>query len=221
MKKLSLLIFFVSASLFKMSGQSDSAFNEIGVNATYFIQQFAPGTFRNNFISPYMVTYEHRFGSLGVRAGLGYNVMTRLDLPDDSNGQTTFKLDSVQIMGRVGIVFYKNPHKRWSVKYGVDGTIGRISHRSVTTSKDLFGNDITSKVGDRANQIGLSPFLMIQFHLNQHFSFATEILLNGAITRNVHFESNDQFPDFDVNRQSINSSFNITPPANLYFIYRF
>ncbi len=221
MKKLSLFILFVSTGMFKMSGQSDSAFHEIGVNATYFIQQFSPGTFNNNFISPYMLTYEHRFGSLGVRAGLGYTARTRLDLPDDSNGQTTFQQDSAQILGRVGLVFYQNPHKRWSVKYGVDGTIGRMSNRSITTLKDLFGNDVTTKIGDRANQIGLSPFLMIQFHLNKHFSFATELLFNGVFTRNVHFESNSQFPDFDVTRTSFNTSFNITPPANLYFIYRF
>jgi hypothetical protein len=221
MKRLSLLIFFLSAGMFEMSGQNDSVFNEIGVNATYFIQQFSPGTFRNNFISPYMLTYEHRFGAFGVRAGLGYNAKTRMDAPDDSNGQTSFQLDSVQVFSRVGLVFYNSPHKRWSVKYGVDLTYARIGHRSVTKVKDLFGNDIISKIGDRANQVGLSPFFMVQFHLNSHFSFATEILLNGFINRNMHFESNSQFSDFDVNRVSLNTSFNITPPANLYFIYRF
>jgi hypothetical protein len=221
MKRLSLLILFLSAGLCKIQGQSDSSFHEIGLNATYFIEQFSPGSFRNNLISPYMLTYERRFGSLGIRAGLGYNARTRLDLPDDSNGQTTFQLDSLQAFSRVGLVFYKNPHKRWSVKYGIDATFGRISRRSITTLKDLFGNDVTTKIGDRANQAGLSPFLMIQFHMNSHFSFATEILLNGILIRNVHFESNDQFPDFDVNRVSLNTSFTITPPANLYFIYRF
>lgn len=220
MKRLTPIIsLFLWASI---ASAQDSTFVEMGINATPFVNQYLDfGSGNGEFSSPYMITYEQKFGRLGSRVGLGIVANNRNDMP--INGKPTepeFHESSNKLDARWGAVLYKHLSKHWDLKYGIDAVFTLDKDKNWTVVKNVFGEEVTNTNSLITWQGGLAPFLFVQFHFTDHFSIATELIgraTYGEIVTKVH---SSEFPEFATRQESRTMNFNIAPPIALYFIFR-
>lgn len=201
----------------------DTTFHEIGLNATPFVNQYLNLGAGSNFVSsPYMVTYEHRFGCIGGRFGIGATATKSTDNPvNDKPTEPALHNNTSTLNLRLGAVLYKDLSKRWSLKYGVDGVFSRGSSKSWTVVSDLFGQEIKSTTSNMNWRVGAAPFIFAQWHVTDHFSLGTEILATLTFGEDVDKVTNTAFPEFDTSQKSSSVNFSIDPPTALFFIFRF
>ena len=132
----------IAAVLFGTSltsiAQSDSSFVEVGMNVVPVFRSLQK---ENSDIpySPYALTIEKKFKSLGLRLGAGYHSDSFNELAGQSNGNTDFVIDTTALDLRLGLVFYKNFKNNFSIKYGVDGVISNSSKSYNTVFIDEIG----------------------------------------------------------------------------------
>ncbi len=221
MKPLFSFILFVATSLSAIA-QTAVSFNEIGLNATPFINQYLDfNKDSNDVLSPYMISYEHRFNKLGFRVGLGLFSSDDLHQPDDDNTEPSIRNTTTNFSIRTGAVFYKDITQKFSLKYGLDAFFKYNLDKSVTSTTDLFGAKQIVSISDLSYEVGLSPFVFIQFHLSPHCSLGTELLGRLSYLRETTKEDDSKFPDFSDEQTSKGTRFSIDPPTALFFIFRF
>ncbi len=221
MKHLSTFLLFVL--LVNKSFAQDSTFVELGINATPFVNQYLDfGSGDGEFSSPYMITYERKFGKLGSRVGLGVIANNSNDKP--INGKPTepeFHRSAMQLDARLGAVLYKSLSNRWNLKYGMDAVVTVNNNKNWTVVRNVFGELVINTNSINEWQGGLAPFLFVQFHITKHFSIATELIgraTYGEIVTKVH---SSEFPEFATRQESTTMNFNIAAPTALYLIFRF
>lgn len=206
-----------------IASAQDSTFKELGLNATPFINQYLDfGSGNGEFSSPYMITYEQKFGKLGSRIGLGIISRNKNDKPTNDNlTEPEFHTNTLSLDARLGAVLYKNLSNRWDLKYGLDGTISLDNNKNWTVVKNVFGQEVTNTNSIMDWQSGLAPFVFVQFHVTKHFSLATELIGTATYGERVTKVQSSEFPEFDTRQESTSINFNIAPPTALYFIFRF
>ncbi len=217
-----ILFVFLSLQALTSAAQDTTAFNEIGLNATPFINQYPDfGDDDDELLSPFVLTYEHRFGTFGGRIGIGLVSSTDLQQADDDNTEPSIKVTSNIMAIRCGAVLYKDLSKRFSFKYGSDVFFIYGLDKSVTTIATLFGNEQKATVSTLSYEVGLSPFFFLQYHVTPQFSLGTELLGRMSYLETVQKEQDSQFPAFDDVQRTKGTRFSIEPPTALFFILRF
>lgn len=213
-----LIIFFT----FGVLNAQDSTFKEIGLNATPFVNQYLDfGSGNGEFSSPYMITYEQRFGRLGSRVGVGLVGNNNMDKP--VNGVPTepvFHQNDLSFDARWGVLMYKEISKKWNLKYGLDAIVSIDNNKNWTEVKNVFGDLVTNTNSQVIYETGLSPFVFVQFQISDHFSIGTELVGRAARFENITKVQSSEFPQFDSRQESTGTSFSIAPPTALYFIFR-
>lgn len=215
---------FVLILFFPLLGKSqDTTFHEIGFNATPFMNQYLNLGAGSTFVSsPYIITYERRFGRFGARFGAGATISQSQENPvNDKPTEPTFHFNNTSLDLRLGCVLYKSLSKRWSLKYGMDLTYGNASSKNWTEVNDLFGGVIKTTNEDLSWNTGISPFIFAQWHITEHFSIGTELTASLKSSFTELKTTNSQFSDFDTTQKSSSTSFTIHPPTALFFIFRF
>ncbi|MBX7050720.1 MAG: hypothetical protein K1X54_01650 [Flavobacteriales bacterium] len=201
----------------------DTTFHEIGLNATPFVNQYLNLGAGTNFVaSPYMLTYEYRFGCMGGRFGIGATATKNTTNPvNDKPTEPALHSTSNTMNLRLGVVLYKDLSKRWSLKYGVDGVFSQSATKNWTVVSDLFGQEITSTTSNKNWRAGGAPFIFAQWHITDHFSLGTEVMAVVTVGNDVTKVTNTAFPEFDTSQKSSSVNFTIDPPTALFFIFRF
>lgn len=219
-----ILVLFVLMKIQSLAqSATDSSFSEIGLNATAFVNQYLDfGSGNGEFVSPYIITYERRFGKMGVRIGLGMDGDRSEAKPENGDpNQPSLFTSSFESNVRTGVVFYKNISRRWDLKYGADVIFGMNKNKSWTEVNNLFGEPVKNTTTFRSAQIGLTPFVFIQFHLSEKFSLGTEMLFNVIGSEDVTKQESTEFPEFNSRQETTRLSYNTTPPIALFFIFRY
>lgn len=209
--------------LVQFSFAQDSTFKELGLNATPFVNQYLDfGSGNGEFSSPYMITYEQKFGKLGGRIGLGLVSKNTSDKPtNDEPSEPTFNQNNTSLDARLGAVLYMNLSNRWSLKYGIDALIELDRNKNWTVVRNLFGQEVTNTNSVNQWNSGIAPFVFVQFHITKQFSLATELLGNATYGEKITKTESSEFPDFNTRQETTEFKFNIAPPTALYFIFRF
>ncbi len=201
----------------------DSTFKEIGLNATPFVNQYLDfGSGNGEFSSPYMITYEQRFGKLGSRVGFG--LVSDQSAQKPVNGKETdpeFRESSFQMDARLGVVLYKKLSRRWDLKYGVDAIVNINNSKNWTEVVNFFGDVVTNTNSTQEWNTGFSPFVFAQFHISDHFSLGTELIGVATYGETVTKVQSSEFPQFDTRQENTANHFSIRPPTALFFIFRF
>jgi hypothetical protein len=147
--------------------------------------------------------------------------MEQTEFPGNANGNSTYVEDSSSMHMRVGLVLYKDFNRRFSMKYGIDYVSGNGSSNNKSTV--IAENDIevinTNQIESKYS--GFSPFVYFQYHINEHFSLGTEMLMmytKETITETI---SSSAFPTFSSEKKKELTSFSVKPPAALFLVVRF
>lgn len=218
MKKILLVLLSCSGALF-CKAQKDSAFFEIGMNVASVIHSF--GDEDNRFeLSPYFLTLEKSFGKVGLRSGFGmYNSQSE-QLASPSNGNTNFNIDTASVDVRLGLVFYKNLNEKWSLKYGLDGVISNQSSSRNTSFTNTDGQESEIVSSRTFSGVGVAPFLMAQYHFSKNISIGTEIGFRWLNGTTVDESVNDQFPEFNENLETTQTTLSLLAPTALFLVVR-
>jgi hypothetical protein len=209
-----------TSSLF---AQKDSShFVELGLNATRLYKSFGHENNSDKEIrNPYLLTAEWKPTVLGFRGAFGMNKTEQTELPGSANGNSTYVDDSASFDMRVGLVLYKNFNRRISMKYGVDYVSGKNSSGNKSTviaeNSDLVVN--TNRLESKYS--GFSPFIYFQYHVNDHFSLGTELLMMYTKETSTETITSSAFPTFSSEKNKELTSFRVMPPAALFLVVRF
>lgn len=215
-------LFVAIFALCSISGftQTDSTFFEVGVNAVPVFRSIQKEN-SNIEYSPYTLTLEKKFGKIGVRAGFGYSSDSFTELAGETNGNTEFSVDTASMDVRLGLVFYKDFKKSFSIKYGVDGIISNQSKEYNTLFIDEIGEEREVLNTTTSKGVGVSPFIFFQYHITPNFSLGTELSVRLLSANMEEKQESTETPGFNSSTSYTNSSFSVVPPSALFLIVRF
>lgn len=219
MKKTLIAVVLFGTSLSSLA-QSDSSFVEVGMNV---VPVFRSMQKENSDIpySPYALTIEKKFKSLGLRLGAGYYSDSFNELAGQSNGNTDFVIDTTALDLRLGLVFYKNFKHNFSIKYGVDGIVsnGSKAYNTVFIDETGASREITNSLESKG--VGVAPFFFAQYHFTPNFSIGTEISARLLSSKIEEVQNSTEEPGFNSSISSTQTTFSILPPTALFLIARF
>jgi hypothetical protein len=200
--------------------QSDSSFVEVGMNVVPVFRSLQK---ENSDIaySPYALTIEKKFKSLGLRLGAGYFSDSFNELAGQSNGNTDFVIDTTALDLRLGLVFYKNFKNNFSIKYGVDGIVSNSSKSYNTVFIDETGVSKEIKNSLESKGVGVAPFFFAQYHFTPNFSIGTEVSARLLSSNIDDIQTSTEDPGFNSTINSTQKTFTILPPTALFLIARF
>jgi hypothetical protein len=158
--------------------------------------------------------------SFGLRAGVGFNNSFDTQLPDTNEGTPEIETTTNAMNFRLGYVGYRPLASKWQLKYGADVFYWNTKLDITTITTDFFGNQQTAQAMSATNEYGLSPFLFLQWNINDRLSLATEVLASVSFANDLVQEENSQFPEFNDTDESNRIAYNILPPTALFLIFR-
>ncbi len=207
-------ILMVNTTLFAQESEKSGRTHEIGINATFFIQQFISfGTSSNVNVSPYAITYRRIKSNRGIfRAGFGMNGTTTTIEVD---GTTISESHSFVVDTRFGIERQFNIGKHWSTSLGGDL---RSQFREAKTSNPQFGENFVAI--DKTISNGIGPVLGIRFDINEKMGLYTETAFLAELAFGKSITEFGMGVDSDESKQTVFSS-QFSLPTSIYFIIKF
>jgi hypothetical protein len=193
---------------------------QVGVNAAPLVRQFFSLSDEPAAVNPYILIAEYQMKSFGLRAGIGINNSFDTRLPDSNEGTPQIETTTNAMNFRAGYVGYRSLASKWQLKYGVDAFYWNTKLAITTVSTDFFGNEQTAKAMSATNEYGVSPFLFLQWNINDQLSLATEVLASVSFANELTQEENTQFPEFTDTDESNRIAYNILAPTAVFLIYR-
>lgn len=216
MKNTILLMGLLVLAGFTLKAQNEDAANknydtEIGLNVSNFVKSFLSLNTQTIQTSPYFIIAKHK--SLRVHLGLKGN--DGKNFFDDTNSRSDQR--NLEFDLKVGFEKRQNVSSRWILHYGLD-LIGSYKYNRLITNTTI---DKLQSVTEAA-YAGVSPFLGLQFKINERLKLLTEADWVIAYGRSTDKLQSDFFPG-DLNRTNIaNFSFTeLNPPVDLYLIFSF
>lgn len=200
--------------------QTDSSFIEVGVNAVPVFRSIQKENSDIEY-SPYTLTLEKKFGKVGLRAGIGYSSDSFTELAGETNGNTEFTVDTASMDVRLGLVFYKDFKKSFSIKYGIDGIISNRSKEYNTLFIDEIGEEREVLNTTTSKGVGASPFIFFQYHVTPNFSLGTELSLRLLSANMEEKQESTETPGFNSLTSYSQTTFSVVPPSALFLIVRF
>lgn len=200
--------------------------HQIGINATFFIQNFV--SLNGGFLvgTPYDINYKFLYllpegnfiSSVGLRTGFGYMATegSSKNVINNSGNENR----NVNYDYRFGVEAQKPIGKHWKCYLGLDYIAGSDDLKT----KNSFvsgGQVVTSEVNDKTETTGYGPVIGMQFDFNKHISLGTELTFYATKSTNDRV-STSGFPNTlpQVTNGS-SRSMNIITPTFINFIVRF
>lgn len=215
------LLFCVAAFAQENETNSSEPSNQLSLNVTSFISNYL--TFNPNGIvsnSPYIITYKHLVDGAGLRLGLGGNLSSTSQNPN--NGQTLSKTNTMDIDVRLGFEMQERLNKRWLFYYGADVRYAYDLTRTTSSSVGGFPpqqQDISSET--EAFTAGAGPVLGIEFKLGKRISINTETTAYANYRERRRRITNPNFGAFNTNEFNAIRNFNIIIPTSVFFVLHF
>lgn len=206
---------FFSCYLF-LNAQNDDKANqisklEVGLNVSNFVKSFASLNTQTIQASPYFVVL--RYNEM-YRLHFGFKGNNGLDFASVEGGisdQTKLKFDL-----KLGIQRNRSLGKKWKTHYGFDLVAKyEIEQFTSDTSNDEVFTSVESAYG------GMSPFLGLQFKINDYLTLLTEAEWVLAFGRSADILESRDFPE--INQKNISNFIftDLRPPIDLYVIFKF
>lgn len=207
------LVFFVQ--LAKAQGEW-----QIGLNAAPLSRQFFSLSDEPLATNPYVLIAEYKAARCGFRAGIGLNNVWDKQQPDAVEGTPEIIRAQNAMNFRLGVVKYRPLAEKWQLSYGLDTYYWNTRENITTISTDFFGQQYTATAKTVSNELGISPFVFLQWNVSSRLSLATELLGTLGFANNLIQEENEQFPQFNDTDETVTIKYNILAPTALYLIYR-
>lgn len=184
---------------------------EVGLNVSNFVKSFLSLNTQTIQASPYFVIVKRKSLRLhlGLRANDGQNFF------DESNNITDSR--RLQFDFKAGVERKQNVAQKWIFHYGLD-LVGSYQYNRFNTLTAI--DEIKDQT--EAAYAGISPFLGLQFKINNRLKVLTEANWVIAYGRSTEKLESFFFPD-DINEINI-SNFAFTelnPPVDVYLIFNF
>ncbi|MEN9639177.1 MAG: hypothetical protein RLZZ262_1045 [Bacteroidota bacterium] len=218
MNKLTLCCFFMILCISQLA-QAQGEW-QIGLNAAPLTRQIFNISNQPLAANPYVFILEYQRAPLGGRLGIGLNNTYDHQMADAIEGTPEIITTNNAMNFRLGVVKYRPLAEKWQLKYGLDFYYWNTHAEVRTLTTDFFGKEYQASAKTISNELGLSPFLFLQWNVSPRLSLATELLGSVGFTNNLIQESNEQFPEFDDTDESNTIKYNLMPPTALYLIYR-
>jgi len=190
-------------------------FHEIGINGTFFINQFLNFSDKEIPQSPYLLTYKIGNRKHAIRFGVGTTFKESeksVETFDDTETLKDFTLDL-----RLGYEYRNTLGNRWIGYFGVDFIYNQIIDEQINNS----GFDIVT-ISNNKSGLGGGPILGLQFKLTNKLMLGTEGAFYFSQSENKSRTTFENFPGFNTETEIIKEKEIITYlPATLYLIFRF
>jgi len=222
--KLTLLFFMVVNIAFsQVEKEYKHAFS---VNVNYLLDQWISKSNQQSIFdihSDHIVLVMYRYRWFRIGAG---GVFKEQNTPDPFSASTTWDQSHRAYVLQLGTQGIKNVWEKWDFIYGADLLLQHRkfrSHLAVEVGGFASPNSVWSE--RIQNEIGLSGFLGVQFHVTQHLSFSTEFSLRlnksyiGWDSQNNTFLSNPL--SFNFNSEDQNNTINFAAPLTLFLNFKF
>jgi len=216
MKKIICLTALIFSAILLLNAQNEEESNkiqnfEIGLNVSNFVKSFASLNTQTIQTSPYFIVFK-------------YNEMLRLHFGFKANDGVDFTSNEESLSDnrflrfdlKTGIERNKLLGKKWIVHYGVD-LVAKYELEQFTnvSAIDKVETSIESAYG------GISPFLGLQFKINDRLKLLTEADWLFAYGRSADKIESNNFPE--INKTNISNFFftELRAPVDLYVIFKF
>jgi len=201
-----------SFTLSAQNEETEKAYNtEVGLNVSNFVKSFLSLNTQTIQASPYFVIVKHK----RLRLHLGLKANDGRNFFDGSNNITDRR--NLQFDFKAGLERRQYVGKKWIFHYGLD-LVGSYQYNRFNTLTAIDEiKDLTE-----AAYAGISPFLGLQFKINNRLKILTEADWIIAYGRSTEKLESVFFPG-DLNETNI-SNFSFTqlnPPVDLYLIFSF
>ena len=220
MKKIniSLLFIFFALSSFAQDLEPDQIIkpasrHEAGFNASRLIASFFASSEDLDSFGDYAFIYKlHTHSGGAFRLGIGGNFSDRNEVINNQDNRS-----SQNIIGnaRFGYEFRKSIASKWTLLFGADGT---FSYRDITNS---FESNIDVTI-TRDEQLiyGASPFLGLEFKLNERIRVSTELALQVSIIDSKQSDTFQNFPEFNTSNSEQIVEYQLNSPGFIYLTIR-
>ncbi len=207
------LIFLLSVSLFGQEKEKKSKRNtEVGLNITNTLAGFFNSGGSGLSKDPYLFSLKFGSSKGAARFATNFNTQSRSEFL--ING--TRNIEESAFFVRGGYEFRKPIDKRFTIYYGIDGTV-EYQFEKVDFSSFGSGSIITE---NNTFGVGGGPVLGIQFQLMKRIALTTEASIYGVVNnRKESLDEGRGSPPVDNN----STGFKIAPliPSSLYLIMIF
>ena len=190
-------------------------FHEIGINSTYFLNQFLNFSDKEIPQSPYLLTYKIGTKKHAIRLGAGgvfKESEKSIETFDDTETLKDLSLDL-----RAGYEFRNSFGNRWIGYFGADFIYTLTIDEQINNS----GFDIVT-IANNKSGLGGGPVLGLQFHLTKKLMLGTEgafYFIQSETKSNTKFEN---FTEFNTEAEIIKDKELATYlPSTLYLIFHF
>lgn len=216
MKKTICLIGLLFSSFLWLNAQNENEPDkmrdfEVGLNVSNFVKSFVSLNTQTIQTSPYFIVFKY---NEKLRLHLGFKGSDGVDFTSDNGGLNNNRFMRFDL--KTGIERNKLLGKKWLVHYGADLVVKYEFERfKNTTGFDEVTSSIESAYG------GVSPFLGLQFKINDRLKLLTEAEWVFAYGRSADKINSTDFPE--INSKDISNFFftELHPPVDLYVIFKF
>ena len=190
-------------------------FHEIGINGTFFLNQFLSFSDKEIPQSPYLLTYKFGLKRHALRLGVGATFKESEKSVETFDDTETLKDLSLDL--RAGYEFRSTLGNRWIGYFGADFIYTQTDDEQINNS----GFDIVT-ISNNKSGIGGGPVLGLQFRLSEKLMLGTEgafYFTQSETKSNTEFTN---FVEFNTEAEIIKDKEIVTYlPATLYLIFHF
>lgn len=216
MKKTICLFGLVFSSFLFVNAQSEVETGnlkkfEVGLNVSNFVKSFASLNTQTVQASPYFVVFKY---DEKLRLHFGFKGNNGSDFASSEGSISDNRKLKFDL--KAGIEKNKAMGKRWLFHYGID-LVGKYEFEQFTNTAN--GDEVITSIESAYG--GISPFLGLQFKINDRLKLLTEAEWIVATGRSADKLESRDFPE--INKKDL-SNFTFTElhaPVDLYVIFKF
>ncbi len=220
MKKLLFTLSVLALSLFSKA-QDDTSYVDVGVNVIRILNMgIGAQNLDYDVWNPYMFTIDGHYKRIGLRIGYGGRSVTNTELPTLANGATTFEMDTLRRDFRIGLNWDIHLSSDWTCKFGVDYITTKEIKRNSAEFTNEAGTKIITEHKVQRDELGISPFIYMQYHISPRVSIGTELLWR-ITSFTISDNDNSNLNEAKIERNYEGTRRNVMAPTALFLNVRF
>jgi len=216
MKKTICLVWLIFSSFLLLNAQNKDEPNkmrnfEVGLNVSNFVKSFVSLNTQTVQASPYFIVFKY---NEKLRLHFGIKANDGVDFASTEGSLSHFRFLRFDL--KTGMERNKLLGQKWVVHYGAD----LIVKYELEQFKNIAGFDeVTTSIESAYG--GISPFLGLQFKINDRLKLLTEAEWVFAYGRSADKIDSVNFPE--INKKDLSNFFftELHPPVDLYLIFKF
>jgi hypothetical protein len=193
--------------------------HQIELNCTNFIAKILRDSGENaNPGTPYTLGYSVFYKNFGLRTGVGWRSTENLNAGGSNNNAPVIVSSSKKDF-RLGLIYQYKISQKWRSTFSIDGQYGWSDNALTSFFTDAFGNQQNGKIAEFMTRYGGGGSIGIQYFFTDRVGLGTETTCYWQRTKSE--QKNDFYLPIGVTPDQTKQDINLTPPAVLYFFFRF